>query len=97
MLPVHSVPEHDQGVSFDDLMVISTIQEVIRGIQVAIGKEKCVEAARALGRLPFIVKPNQGGSGARMYKVESADEVATILDGDASLWEPEDTFWRDRS
>ncbi len=38
---------------------------------------------------PAILKPNQGGSGARMYKVESADEVATILDGDASLWEPD--------
>ncbi len=38
---------------------------------------------------PAILKPNQGGSGARMFKVESIDEVGTILDGDPGLWAPD--------
>ena len=38
---------------------------------------------------PAILKPNQGGSGARMFKVESFAEVETILGGDPSLWEPD--------
>lgn len=38
---------------------------------------------------PAIIKPNQGGSGARMFKVESVDEIAAILDGDPSLWAPD--------
>lgn len=38
---------------------------------------------------PAILKPNQGGSGARMFKVESFQEVATIISQDDSLWEPD--------
>lgn len=41
---------------------------------------------------PAILKPNQGGSGARMYKVESVDEVAEILEGDPALWIPDHVF-----
>lgn len=37
---------------------------------------------------PAILKPNQGGSGARMFKVNTVDEVRTILK-DASLWQPD--------
>lgn len=46
------------------------------------------ERAAEIG-FPAILKPNQGGSGARMYRVESVDEVATILDGDPDLWRPD--------
>lgn len=38
---------------------------------------------------PAILKPNQGGSGARMFKVEHADEIFTILNGDQDLWRPD--------
>ncbi|MEO1270418.1 MAG: hypothetical protein AAFX99_20215, partial [Myxococcota bacterium] len=41
---------------------------------------------------PAILKPNQGGSGARMFKVESIDEVVTILEGDPALWQPDYTM-----
>lgn len=40
-------------------------------------------------QFPAIVKPNQGGSGARMFKVESLAEVATLFDGDPDLWAPD--------
>lgn len=38
---------------------------------------------------PAILKPNQGGSGARMFKVSSIDEVDEILGGDPDLWRPD--------
>ena len=38
---------------------------------------------------PAILKPNQGGSGARMFKVESLEEVITILEGSPQLWQPD--------
>lgn len=37
---------------------------------------------------PAILKPNQGGSGARMFKVESVEEVREIL-SDADIWAPD--------
>lgn len=51
-----------------------------------------VEAARQRAPeigFPAILKPNQGGSGARMFKVESFDEVATILSADPDIWRPD--------
>lgn len=38
---------------------------------------------------PAILKPNQGGSGARMFKVESVAEVQTLLDRQPDLWFPD--------
>ncbi len=51
-----------------------------------------VEALRARASeigFPAIFKPNQGGSGARMFKVESIDEVEEILAADPGLWAPD--------
>ena len=41
---------------------------------------------------PQIIKPEQGGSGSRMYKVNSVDEVAEIFEADPSLWLPDYLF-----
>lgn len=38
---------------------------------------------------PAILKPDQGGSGARMFKVESMDEVAYLLRTQPELWLPD--------
>jgi glutathione synthase/RimK-type ligase-like ATP-grasp enzyme len=41
---------------------------------------------------PALLKPNQGGSGARMHVVESIDEVRALLDADPSLWLPDNVL-----
>lgn len=45
------------------------------------------------GALPFsfpaILKPNQGGSGARMYRVDSLQQLRSLLDRNPDLWEPD--------
>ena len=38
---------------------------------------------------PAMLKPEQGGSGARMHKVGSIDELRQLLDGQPGLWEPD--------
>ena len=43
-------------------------------------------------RWPALLKPDQGGSGARIHVVESVDHVAAILDADPSLWLPDNLF-----
>ena len=50
-----------------------------------------VEAALALwkGRWPALLKPEQGGSGARMYLLHSADELARLLRDRPELWLPD--------
>ena len=51
-----------------------------------------VEALEELGkaiRFPAILKPNQGGSGARMVEVGSLGELTDVLHSDPSLWNPD--------
>ncbi len=38
---------------------------------------------------PAILKPNQGGSGARMFKIESIEEVESLLESQPDLWLPD--------
>jgi glutathione synthase/RimK-type ligase-like ATP-grasp enzyme len=41
---------------------------------------------------PALLKPNQGGSGARMYKVNSLADIDDLLGGDSDLWAPDHLF-----
>ena len=43
-------------------------------------------------RWPALLKPDQGGSGARIHVVASVDEVDRILAADPSLWLPDNLF-----
>jgi hypothetical protein len=43
-------------------------------------------------RWPALIKPDQGGSGARIQVVESLDQVEAIFDGDPSIWHPDNLF-----
>ncbi len=40
-------------------------------------------------QFPCILKPNQGGSGARMAEVKDLDELEALINEDASYWEPD--------
>ena len=43
-------------------------------------------------RWPALLKPDQGGSGARIQVVESLDEVERIFKADPSVWLPDNLF-----
>jgi glutathione synthase/RimK-type ligase-like ATP-grasp enzyme len=43
-------------------------------------------------RWPAILKPDQGGSGARIHVVESLAHVESIFTGDPSVWLPDNLF-----
>jgi glutathione synthase/RimK-type ligase-like ATP-grasp enzyme len=43
-------------------------------------------------RWPAMLKPDQGGSGARIQVVESIDEVEAIFRADPSIWQPDNLF-----
>ncbi|YCM44512.1 hypothetical protein V2O64_00575 [Verrucomicrobiaceae bacterium 227] len=38
---------------------------------------------------PAMLKPEQGGSGARMHKIDSLDELRSLLAAQPGLWEPD--------
>jgi len=46
---------------------------------------------RRIHELPFplVLKPNQGGSGARMQRIDSIDQLAQLLEEDPALWLPD--------
>jgi glutathione synthase/RimK-type ligase-like ATP-grasp enzyme len=43
-------------------------------------------------RWPALLKPDQGGSGARIHVVESIDEVEAIFKSDPAIWQPDNLF-----
>ena len=51
-----------------------------------------LRARAAEVRWPALLKPDQGGSGARIHVVESVDHVEAILGADPSLWLPDNLF-----
>lgn len=40
-------------------------------------------------RFPAMLKPEQGGSGARMHKIDSIEELRSLLSDQPELWEPD--------
>src|ERR1700686_5554570 len=44
---------------------------------------------RWIGGWPALIKPEQGGSGARMFLLDSADEFRRLLRDQPSLWLPD--------
>jgi len=51
-----------------------------------------LRAHAATIRWPALLKPDQGGSGARIQVVESLDQIAAIFAADPELWLPDNLF-----
>ena len=43
-------------------------------------------------RWPALLKPDQGGSGARIQVVDSLDEVVRLFDANPAIWQPDNLF-----
>jgi len=76
--------------------------ELSKSVQVALLKKLGIPHPRSLafnnsatalaqwqGGWPALLKPEQGGSGARMYLLNSADEFLRLVGDQASLWLPD--------
>jgi glutathione synthase/RimK-type ligase-like ATP-grasp enzyme len=50
---------------------------------------KALRARASEFTFPAILKPNQGGSGARMYKIENLAELENLLEVQPELWLPD--------
>jgi hypothetical protein len=60
----------------------------------AVGREHSLEAARAFGPGPWILKPNRGGKGLGVRLFHALDEIAAYLDGPGAAEEaPIDGVW----
>jgi len=53
---------------------------------------RALRAYAADVRWPAVLKPDQGGSGARIQVVDSFEQVAAIFDADPAIWLPDNLF-----
>ncbi len=60
--------------------------------RVAVGKKALLEAAKAFGQLPFIIKPNCGGKGLGVQLMDSIAALESYLASD-NYAEPNDHTW----
>lgn len=76
----------------------STQATLLRGLGIDCPRSITFNDARALDthvdglRWPALLKPDQGGSGARIQVVESLAQVRAIFDRDPSVWLPDNLF-----
>jgi glutathione synthase/RimK-type ligase-like ATP-grasp enzyme len=68
---------------------------IMRGLGIDCPRSVVFNSVDSLGErpLPFpfpaILKPNQGGSGARMYRVDSLEQTRSLLNAIPNLWKPD--------
>jgi glutathione synthase/RimK-type ligase-like ATP-grasp enzyme len=53
---------------------------------------RALERFRNSLRWPALLKPDQGGSGARIQVVQSLDEVAAVFQTNPDIWQPDNLF-----
>ena len=76
----------------------STQATLLHGLGIETPRSITFNDARALtGRgdaiaFPALLKPDQGGSGARIQVVDSLEQVQSLFDRDPSIWQPDNLF-----
>ncbi len=75
----------------------SAQHSLLRSLGVDCPRSVVFNDAAALRRVegfhfPALIKPDQGGSGARIAEVRSVEEVESILAADPSLWLPDNLY-----
>jgi glutathione synthase/RimK-type ligase-like ATP-grasp enzyme len=76
----------------------STQATLLHGLGIDTPRSVTFNDARALtGRadaiaFPALLKPDQGGSGARIQVVDSIEQVQGLFDRDPSIWQPDNLF-----